>query len=85
MSDSEQLTDEFFQRVGFDTSKEPFSYGKGTSLEMLAYKEYIRDGSGRFNGYTIVRPIHVTVHTEDDYRAMLTMGTLKAEFEGGRS
>lgn len=85
MSDSDRLTDEFFKGLGFDTSKEPFVYGKGTNFEMIAYKEYIRDGSGRFNGYTIRRPVHITVHTEMDYHAMLTMGTLKAEFFGGRN
>lgn len=64
----EKLTDSTFADLGFDISKEPFERkinSHSGSVEVV-YKNYIRDGSGRHDGYIFVRPISKVVHTIED-------------------
>lgn len=45
------LTDDFFWRAGFDTTEEPFV--SISDPVRVVYKNYIRDWSGRYDGYII--------------------------------
>lgn len=60
----QELTDEWFKRNGFDTSKEPFVNLSGSKT---VYKNYIRDGSGRYDGYIIQHVCTTITKTEDDF------------------
>ena len=51
--DMENLTDDLLKEIGFDTSKEPFTMHEGRTK---IYKNYVRDGSGDYNGYIVEHP-----------------------------
>lgn len=55
------LNDKFFEDLKIDTDQEPFVIGS-----VKIYKNYIRDGSGRHEGYTIEAPISKTIGTTED-------------------
>lgn len=57
------LTDEIFKKAGFNIDKEPF-FNEQTGSRV--YKNYVRDGSGEFDGYIIEKKVFVTVHTVED-------------------
>jgi hypothetical protein len=62
MSSDEGLTDEVFKGLGFDTSSEPF-----TKHNIKVYKNYLRDGSGCYDGYLVERPITALCNTKEDF------------------
>lgn len=49
----DELTDELLAELGYDTSKEPFVNKSGRTT---IYKNYIRDGSGNYDGYIVEHP-----------------------------
>ena len=49
--DMENITDDLLKELGFDISKEPFTKGR-----TKVYKNYVRDGSGDYNGYIVEHP-----------------------------
>jgi hypothetical protein len=60
--DPVEITDEWLERMGI-TSGHPM-WGDGRSLKLKLYKNYIRDGSGRFEGVTFSQYIgQITEHS----------------------
>lgn len=65
------LGEEFFGRAGFDTSTEP--YTKTTSEgRVTVYKNKLRDGSGRYDGFIVTKPECRTVRTLEEYMSPVT-------------
>jgi hypothetical protein len=56
------LTKEFFERIGFNISELPYTY-----KEIKVWENRIMDGSGRFDGYIVERPVIFGCKTEDDF------------------
>lgn len=66
-----KLNKEFFEKQGFDVSKEP--YTKSCYLGVIyVYKNYIRDGSGKYEGYSITKPKTEYVLEEKEYFRAVT-------------
>ena len=55
------LNDQWFKDKGFNVDSEPYKLGRVT-----VYKNYIRDGSGRYEGYLAEKPVTARVDTVDD-------------------
>lgn len=51
--DMENITDDLLKELGFDISKEPFTKNGGRTK---IYKNYVRDGSGDYDGYIVEHP-----------------------------
>lgn len=60
------LTDDFFKKIGFNTNSEPFTKDSIDGL-IKVYKNYIRDGSGRYDGYIVIKPMAMVCKTLDDF------------------
>ena len=58
-----ELSDKDFKELEFDTSKEPFVSKNGRTI---VYKNYVRDGSGDYEGYLVEHPIIKEVHTKEE-------------------
>lgn len=61
------LTDKWFNKHGFDTTKEPFISPSGAKK---IYKNYIRDASGRYDGYLVE---HVVVTRIDNVEDLINL------------
>lgn len=62
---------EFFTRMGYDTSKEPYCKNLGDG-DSVVYKNYFRDGSGRYEGFVVTHPKNKTVRTEQEFLDWVT-------------
>ena len=51
MIGTENIDDTWFSRMSFDVYSEPFTHD---GLGLTAYKNYIRNGSGDYDGYIIL-------------------------------
>lgn len=60
-----ELTDEFFERVGFDISKEPFIRELPDGSKQAIFKNYI--GDGRYEGYTLIEPVKTPMKTVKEF------------------
>jgi hypothetical protein len=68
MSDDRKMTDADFKKLGFDTDSEPFTKEVPDGVAKV-YKNYCRDGSGRYDGYCVVKPESRYVRTWDEFLA----------------
>jgi len=66
MDVKKEITDEDFKKFGFDIYQEPFRK-KGVDGEIVVYKNYIRDGSDRYDGYIVIEPRVRMVRTIGDF------------------
>jgi len=60
------LTDDFFEKAGFDVSKEPFTKSVMDGVTTV-YKNYIRDGSGNYDGYIVRKPCNSVARDLDEF------------------
>ena len=60
----EKLTDELFKKIGYDISKEPFTIPDSGRTKI--YKNYVRDGSGNYDGYLVEHPKMKRVDTKEE-------------------
>lgn len=61
-----ELDDSLFKELGFDVSKEPFVKIIDNGL-IVVHKNYIRDGSGNYDGYLVERPETRLMRTVGDF------------------
>ena len=63
-----ELSDRFFEESGFDVSNECGPFTKDcVDGTIVVYKNYVRDGSGRHDGYIVIRPQARVVKTFDEF------------------
>ena len=67
-STDREITDKDFEKIGFDISKEPFTK-EVVDGTVLVYKNKIRDGSGRYDGYCVIKPEGRLVRTWEEFLA----------------
>ncbi len=61
-----ELTDDFFEKAGFDTDKKPFTKNVVDGVTTV-YKNYIRDGSGNYEGYIVTKPCTFVARDLDQF------------------
>ena len=58
---------EFFDRLGFDTSQEPWIKVESDGTQKRVYKNLYRDKSGDFSGFAYERPVIGYFKNKDEF------------------